>query len=120
MKKQWKVLIGVVGVLVLVAGGRWGVVVMGRDGGGRYESSPNKKYVASAMSLSEKKYWGGRREYLEFYIADDRGNVVRRAEIDDAKVDPVYWREDGRIEWAEDSAWVRFVSEDVTLVLPVR
>jgi hypothetical protein len=121
MKKvKWFVLIA---VILLIAAAVWAArTVPIRNGVGRFESSPDKKFTAFAQSMAEERIWGRTRNYYDFMIQKGSGPadpVVRRIEIAEPAEGLINWREEGLIEWAPDSSEVTFVFSDTRLSLKV-
>ena len=89
-------------------------------GGGRSELSPNERFAAHAFSMVDENVFGLKRYYYDFRITEGmRGDApVLVQEIVDQKGERMIgWREQGTIQWAQDSSQVTFIFGDDRLTL---
>ena len=86
-------------------------------GYGRTATSPDGLFEASAMTVTDKYFFGGERRYYEFAVRKAHGDIIRRAVVDTLKMNIVEWRDSGTIEWAGDSRAVTFACESVKVTL---
>lgn len=109
-------------VLLGLVGLRFFLMMAGSRGGGQSLNSPNGLYKANAMSVSMKRFWGGRKEYYEFWITKNAtGDSLRSVRIEPLDKKRLFWMRGGDkiITWAPDSSEVVFAFQDVELKLKV-
>jgi hypothetical protein len=84
-------------------------------GSGRYETSPNGKFVAHANNM-QNKHNGETLQYYEFEIEDAQSNSMiksHRIFLPKDTSPSVHFRSgNGKIIWNEDSSMVSFGSDD--------
>jgi hypothetical protein len=97
------------------------------SGAGRFQKSPDGKWVAFANTLDDGPVLGRHRTYSKFTIqtSPPSPHTVRSMTVEDSATPPIDWREDGSILWASNSSSVTFkgdarpASLEITLkVLP--
>jgi hypothetical protein len=113
MKRRIKILAGCTVLFLLGVGLGYLLSVPGPASGvGRYQESPDGKWVASAETLDEGSVLGPHRTYSWLTIQTpppyhSRG-TVRSLRIEDSAVPPIDWRNEGHILWATNSSTVTF------------
>ena len=120
MKKKAIVFVLLLAMLLCVAVYRVVHVFPYPMGGGQYRESPDKKFTASAWSMTDRFFLGGERRYYEFEIESGPRQQVRRIVIDEPSEGMIDWREEGSIEWAADSSAVAFRFKGSQLILNVK
>ena len=106
-------------LLLLVAGYRFLQVLPYPMGGGQLKESPDKRFTAHALSLTNRHFFGGERRYYKFTIENDSGHRVRRIVIDEPPEGMIGWRSEGTIQWAADSSAVTYTFKGTQLILSV-
>ncbi|MFN2513275.1 MAG: hypothetical protein ABR568_17860 [Pyrinomonadaceae bacterium] len=120
MKKNVIVVVVVLTVLLLGAAYRVVHVFPYPIGGGQHRESPDKKFTASASSMTDRFFFGGERRYFEFDIEVGSRQKIRRIVIDEPPEGMIDWRAEGSIEWAADSSSVTYSFKGTQLILSVK
>jgi hypothetical protein len=110
-------------ILALISLGsllRFGCMAVGSTGGGSGLESPDKKFLALASDLYNKKFWGGTHSYYEFTIQTAEGQRIQHLLMDEPPEGMISWRgEAGLIEWTADSSSVTYSFKGTKLTLRV-
>jgi hypothetical protein len=117
VKKCIIIYLVLVAVLLIAAGYRFLQMLPYPMGGGQYKESPDKQFTAHASSLTDRSFFGGERNYYEFIIEAGPRQRVRRLVIDEPPEGMIGWRDEGTIQWAEDSSTVTFSFKGTQLIL---
>jgi hypothetical protein len=120
VKKKVIVVVVLLAMLLCVAVYRVVHVFPYPMGGGQHRGSPDKKFTASASSMTDRFFFGGERRYYEFEIEAGPRQQVRRIVIDEPSEGMIDWREEGSIEWAADSSAVAYRFKGSELILNVK
>ena len=120
MKKNIIIIVVSVTMLLLVVGYRIVHVFPYPMGGGQYRESPDKKFTATASSMTDRFFFGGERRYYEFEIEAGSRHQIRRIIIEEPPEGMIEWRDDGSIEWEADSSSVTYSFRGTKLILSVK
>jgi hypothetical protein len=95
-------LIGALVRFISVAGSSMGA------GGG--VDSPDKRFLAEAMSFEGEKFWGGKFTYYEFTIKTTNGDLICHYKLHDPPQPLSDWREESEhlIQWATNNSSVTY------------
>lgn len=73
------IITAVISIVAIIAVAYRGCVVLPYPlGSGQYAKSPDGRYEAYAANMTDKYFWGGRREYYEFQIKDVQSRSTLR------------------------------------------
>ena len=101
-------------MLCLLGTGAWAGHLLTRTSadalGGQSRTSPDKKYVAHAVTVTEGSVFGKKRRYSELRIDTPVPPVqtVRRMIIEDTAEPAMDWRIEGEVFWSRNSSSVTF------------
>ncbi|MGO9108657.1 MAG: hypothetical protein ACLP9L_05435 [Thermoguttaceae bacterium] len=87
-------------------------------GYGRTAKSPDGSSEASALTMTDKYFFGGERHYYEFVVIWGHGTSVSRRVVVDVPIgETMEWRDDGAINWSRDGTAVNFAWDSVKLAI---
>jgi hypothetical protein len=89
-------------------------------GGGRYDESPDKQYVADAYDLTDRYFLGGEKSYYEFTIKSSGGQRLRHVVLETPQETMISWRDEGAMQWTTNSSAVTFSFKGMQLILNVK
>src|SRR5690242_17279606 len=86
------------------------IQVSGFSGAGGGTDSPDKKFIAEAMSIEGEKFWGGKFAYYEFTIKGTNGAVIRHCKLEDPPLPLSDWYNESQqlIIWATNNSSVTY------------
>ncbi len=125
-RRTFLIIAGVLLVLVVVLGavGAAGYLInkpFRSEASGQHRPSPDRKWVAHAVTFNERTLFGPRRRFSELRLETAGSEVVRRMVIEDTAEPFVDWRIEGEVFWSRNSSAVTFkcvtgkASLDITL-----
>ena len=90
-------------------------------GAGGGKDSPDKAFLAEAMSFEGEKFWGGKYSYYEFTVKTSDGQRICHYTIPDPPEPLSDWREESSqlIQWATNSSSVSYNFDGGQLILRV-
>ena len=86
---------------------------------GRELLSPDRQFIARAVSSYGPHSFGGSKSYYEFVVEDRTGRRLQSIVMPVPRDDLINWRLEGLIAWADDNSAVAFEFMQSNVTLPL-